>query len=207
MSVLFYAVHDLKSTNWLSQQDHHLHHRLAGHTKFSPDWCFGLAKQKLQRSIIGCLDYLANVITNSAAPNITELIGLEDGTVLVPTYYWVEFLGLHFRKIPQINKQYHFIFTTTSRGKVALKEMNNSEEVKFKMLKDDWSTYGRKDSKKMSRNLKKSTSNSNRPGVTSFCLLYYSPVHLLLHVAVLTVPYILIEATIEISRSVDNHAN
>ena len=67
-----------------------------------------------------------------------------------------------------------------------MKEMNNSEELKFKMLKDDWSTYGRKDSKKMSRNLKKSTSNSNRPRVTSFCLLYYF--HLLLLV-VLTVPY------------------
>ena len=112
---------------------------LAGHTKFSPDWCFGLAKQKLRRSIIGCLDDLANAITNSAAPNITELVGLEDGTVLVPMYNWVEFLGLHFRKIPQIKKQHHFIFTTTSRGKVTLKEFNDSEEVKFKMLKDDWS--------------------------------------------------------------------
>ena len=62
---------------------------LAGHTKFSPDWCFGLAKQKLRRSNIGCLDDLANAITNSAAPNITELVGLEDGTVLVPFYDWV----------------------------------------------------------------------------------------------------------------------
>ena len=112
---------------------------LARHTKFSPDWCFGVTKQKLRRSIIGCLDDRANAITNSAAPNITELVRLEDGTVLVPTYDWVEFLGLHFRKIPQINKQHHFIFTTTSRGKVALKEFNDSEEVKFKMLKDDYS--------------------------------------------------------------------
>ena len=107
---------------------------LAGHTNFSPDWYFGLAKQKLRRSIIGCLDDLANAITNSAAPNITEVVGLEDGTVLVPTYDWVEFLGLHFRKNSQINKQHHFVFTTT---RVALKEFNDSEEVKFKMLKDD----------------------------------------------------------------------
>ena len=112
---------------------------LDGHTKFSPDWCFGLAKQKLRRTIVGCLEDLAEAINNSARPNTTELVGLEDGTVLVPTYDWVEFLGSHFRKIPQIKKQHHFTFSRTNNGKVSLKEFNDSEEVKFKMLKDDWS--------------------------------------------------------------------
>ena len=112
---------------------------LAGHTKFAPDWCFGLAKQKLRRSIVGDLSDLAEAINSSARPNTTELVGLEDGTVLVPTYDWVEFLGSHFRKIPQLKKQHHFTFSRTGQGKVTLKECNDSEEVKFKMLKANWS--------------------------------------------------------------------
>ena len=91
---------------------------LAGHTNLL-DWCFGLAKQKLRRYCWQPSD-LAEAINSSARPNTTELVGLEDGTVLVPTHDWVEFLGTHFRKIPQLRNT-TTIFSRTGQGKVTLK--------------------------------------------------------------------------------------
>ena len=38
-----------------------------GHTKFSPDWCFGLFKQAYRRMKIGCLDDIVQVVEKSAA--------------------------------------------------------------------------------------------------------------------------------------------
>ena len=34
---------------------------LVGHTKFAPDWCFGLLKQKYHRTPVGCLADLENL--------------------------------------------------------------------------------------------------------------------------------------------------
>ena len=34
----------------------HTHHIVVGHTKFAPDWCFGLLKQCFRRTHVGCLD-------------------------------------------------------------------------------------------------------------------------------------------------------
>ena len=38
---------------------------VAGHTKFSPDWCFGLAKQAVRKTFISDLFELAHAIDNS----------------------------------------------------------------------------------------------------------------------------------------------
>ena len=35
---------------------------LVGHTKFSPDWCFGLMKRRFRISKVDCLDDLVNVV-------------------------------------------------------------------------------------------------------------------------------------------------
>ena len=32
-----------------------------GHTKFSPDWCFGLIKQRFRKTDVGCLEDIATV--------------------------------------------------------------------------------------------------------------------------------------------------
>ena len=39
---------------------------IVGHTKFSPDWCFGLFKQAFRRTKVGCLDDIARVVEESA---------------------------------------------------------------------------------------------------------------------------------------------
>ena len=64
---------------------------IVGHTKFSPDWCFGLFKQAYRRTKIGCLDDIVRVVEKSAEVNHTQLIGTQDGRVLVPMYDWAEF--------------------------------------------------------------------------------------------------------------------
>ena len=60
-----------------------------GHTKFAPDWCFGL--MKLCRNKIGDLDDIANYVSLSSAVNVPQPVGSLDGTVFVPTHNWSEF--------------------------------------------------------------------------------------------------------------------
>ena len=58
---------------------------LVGHTKFAPDWCFGLIKQKYRRTIVGCLDDIKEVVDKSADVNYTQLVGSQEGGTIVPT--------------------------------------------------------------------------------------------------------------------------
>ena len=49
----------------------------AGHTKFAPDWCFGLMKRAFRRSEVSCLDDLCEVVEESTARskiNIPQLV-------------------------------------------------------------------------------------------------------------------------------------
>ena len=41
-----------------------------GHTKFSPEWCFGLFKQLYRKTNIGCLHDIVQVVNASATPNV-----------------------------------------------------------------------------------------------------------------------------------------
>ena len=61
---------------------------IVGHTKFSPDWCFGLFKRAFRRTKVGCLDDIARVCESSSQVNFAQLVGEQDGTILVPTYDW-----------------------------------------------------------------------------------------------------------------------
>ena len=53
---------------------------VAGHTKFSPDWCFSLLKQVVRKTFISDLFELARRIDNSTVTgvNVTQLCGLHD---------------------------------------------------------------------------------------------------------------------------------
>ena len=54
---------------------------MVGHTKFAPDWCFGLVKQKFRRTKVGCLNDIVKVVEESAAVNFAQLVGNEDVSV------------------------------------------------------------------------------------------------------------------------------
>ena len=65
---------------------------IVGHTKFAPDWCFGLLKQAYRRTKVGCLDDIVRLVESSAVVNNAQLIGREDGTVIVHQYIFCQVL-------------------------------------------------------------------------------------------------------------------
>ena len=107
-----------------------------GHTKFSPDWCFGLLKQKTRRTFISSLYDIARSVEESATVNAAELVGLHNGTVLVPTYDWVTYLGIYFKKLPKIKSYYHFRFHADYPGTIFCKEYWYSEEKAINLLRN-----------------------------------------------------------------------
>ena len=85
---------------------------MVGHTKFAPDWAFGLLKQKFRRSIVGCLDDLVRVVNESASINVPQLVGNENGTIIVHQYNWSEFFSSFFKRqaFDGIKSLHHLIF-------------------------------------------------------------------------------------------------
>ena len=108
---------------------------IVGHTKFSPDWCFGLFKQMYRRSKIGCLDDIARVIDESAVVNHAQLVGTQDGTVIVPTYNWAEYFDAPYRKtaLKGIKSMHHLTFT---RLCAIVKDSITGPEREINMVKD-----------------------------------------------------------------------
>lgn len=54
-------------------------------------WCFRLFKRALERAKVGCLNDIARVCERSANVSYVQLVGEQDGTVLVPTSDWGTF--------------------------------------------------------------------------------------------------------------------
>ena len=98
----------------------HYHFLLAGHTKFAPDWCFGLLKQRTRRTFISSLFDIGTCVEESASVNVAELVGLHDGTVLVSTYDWTKYLSQFFKKLPKSNHIIIFVSTKTFRERMSV---------------------------------------------------------------------------------------
>ena len=112
---------------------------IVGHTKFSPDWCFGLFKQAYRRTKIGCLDDIVRVVERSAVANHAQLVGTQDGRVLVPTYDWADFFDHPFqqRALKGIKTMHHLRFCDTKPGYVFVKDSIDSPEKTIKLTQDD----------------------------------------------------------------------
>ena len=94
---------------------------LVGHTKFAPDWCFGLFKQLLKRQEWGpSMTYIAEVAEKSAVVNHAQLIGDHDGSIHVPMCNWAEFFEDHAIQtaLKGIPHMHHFRFTAAHRGAI-----------------------------------------------------------------------------------------
>ena len=109
-----------------------------GHTKFAPDWCFGLFKRSYRRTKVGSLCSIAQVVNNSAVCNFTQLVAREDGSTIVPTYNWTDFFAARMKKVTGILKFHHFRVSASSPGVVFAKERSDSAEVPFTVLKEPW---------------------------------------------------------------------
>ena len=111
---------------------------IVGHTKFSPDWCFGLFKRLYRRTKVGTIADIASVVEKSAVCNVPQVCCDENGIVSVPSYDWFSFLAPHFKRINGIKKYHHFRFTSNNPGVVFMKEYSDSEEESLELLKDNW---------------------------------------------------------------------
>ena len=109
-----------------------------GHTKFSPDWCFGLFKRQYRRTKVSSLQSIAEVVNNSAECNHAQLVSREDGTTIAPTYDWADFFATRFKKITGIKKYHHFRMSSSAPGCVFVKEQYDSREEKLELLKEPW---------------------------------------------------------------------
>ena len=78
---------------------------LVGHTKFFPDWCFGLLKQRFRQTRVGCLADLEQVVNISAEANVAPLVGTQS---VVQTYNWASMLAGQLKKMKHIKKYHHF---------------------------------------------------------------------------------------------------
>ena len=111
---------------------------LVGHTKFAPDWCFGLAKQCFRKTNVSSLDDIANTISRSSFVNVPQLVGDLDGDVHVPTYDWSSFFEDHIIKtaLKGISQLHHFQFSATHPGCVFVKTSSDDVERCIQLLKD-----------------------------------------------------------------------
>lgn len=89
-----------------------LHFLVVGHTKFAPDWCFGLFKQQFRRTEVSCLDDIAKAVCASTqvGVNVPQLVGDERGQVFVNSYDWQSFLDPYFKPLKGIKTYRHFRF-------------------------------------------------------------------------------------------------
>jgi len=67
-----------------------------GHTKFSPDWCFGLMKQHFRSTKFGDLDDIVNCVNLPSFVNVSQLVG---SSVFIKTYNWSEHFEEHTIKV------------------------------------------------------------------------------------------------------------
>ena len=109
------------------------------HTRFGPDWCFGLIKIKYKHSYVSAISQLAEVVLTSTTKsiNIPQLISepCSDNS-LVPVRTWKVFLEACFRKIPNLTKYHHFRLSSSEPGKVFIREFQSSAEFGITIIKD-----------------------------------------------------------------------
>lgn len=86
---------------------------------------------------ISSLFDIARSVEDSASVNVTELVGLHNGTVLIPTYDWFNYLGNFFKKLPNIKFFYHFRFHRDFPGTFFCKEYWNSQERAVNLLRNE----------------------------------------------------------------------
>lgn len=81
---------------------------IAGHTKFAPDWCFGLLKRAFKRHVVPSQSVLEKVVHDSSTVNIAQVVGREDGTIQVPVCDWHTFFAGSCKPVPGIKVYQHF---------------------------------------------------------------------------------------------------
>ncbi len=109
---------------------------MVGHTKFAPDWAFGLLKQKFRRTLVGCLEDMARVVDNSAIVNHAQPVGMENGEVIVRQYDWAKFFATYYKRqaFEGIKSLHHLVFDHLTPGKVLVRKETDGEADTLQVL-------------------------------------------------------------------------
>ena len=95
-------------------------------------------KRTAELSKIGCLDDIVRVVETSAVVNHAQLVGTQDGQVLVPTYDWANFFDKPFRQkaLSWIKSMHHLTFSKDLPGTAFVKDSVTSPEREVNLLQD-----------------------------------------------------------------------
>ncbi|KAJ8297607.1 hypothetical protein KUTeg_024138 [Tegillarca granosa] len=106
-----------------------------GHTKFHPDWHFGLWKVKWRHCTAETLQDVSNSVVASSrnGHNIPQLVNDDQHPVIF--YKWKEFLKTIFKTLPGILKYHHFRMSKNYSGVVFVREYADDAEIKINLLK------------------------------------------------------------------------
>ncbi|XP_053376392.1 uncharacterized protein LOC123561263 [Mercenaria mercenaria] len=108
----------------------------AGHTKFHPDWHFGLWKVKWRNASAETIEQVAATVKESSRnghniPHVTN-----DPTCPVQFFEWGLFCKRFFRRIPRLKDFHHFRMSKEFPGTVFLRRYADGVETSFNMLKE-----------------------------------------------------------------------
>ena len=109
---------------------------LVGHTKFAPDWGFGLFKRLFKRSKVSTIYDIAEVVRNSGVVNHPQLVGDYDGSSYVTFYDWSSVFDETTMAIKGISKFHHFRVLRGDPGCVFVQSAENKTEMKINILRD-----------------------------------------------------------------------
>ena len=112
-----------------------IHFMPAGHTKYAPDWCFGLLKKRFKRCEVHCLADLCHVVQTSTTKGINraQTVGTGSGQEVVPIYNWQQFFDGYLKPFKGIKNFFHFRFTSDRLWVVFVREKLNDEEQDFQL--------------------------------------------------------------------------
>lgn len=79
-------------------------------------------KRQYRRTFVSSLKDIEEVVAASSLTclNKSTFVGNENDDVFVPMYDWVNFLKPHFRKVPAIKSNHHFMFSADRPGVVVM---------------------------------------------------------------------------------------
>ena len=109
---------------------------LVGHTKFAPDWGFGLFKRLYKRSKVSTIHDIAEVVRNSAVVNHPQLVGDYDGSSFVTFYDWSSIFDETTMAIKGISKLHHFCISRSDPGCVFVRSAENETETRINILRN-----------------------------------------------------------------------
>ena len=108
---------------------------IPGHTKFGPDWLFGLIKQKYQKTRVSSMHQIESVVKDSTVNGQKKSFIVGQNMSKFNYYSWNDFLAQFFTTTPNITSYHHFLFKAQNPGVVTLKKCSDSPPTTFQFLK------------------------------------------------------------------------